>query len=332
MNKEQTMSAHRLFRVLSALALCAAALQSVAQSDYPSKPIRLVVPLAAGGGVDLMARITAQKLAEQLGQQVLVENQGGGGGTIAAAAVARAAPDGYTFMFASMSAAVNAVVYTNLKYDPVNDFASVTLVARFPLVLVVNPDTPARDMKAFIALLRANPGKYNYGSSGIGSITHLAAELFKTLAQVDMLHVPYKGNAAVVADLFAGRVTMMIDGVPPQAKNIAAGKVRALAVTTTTRSEVLPNVPTMIESGITDYDIAFWTAIFAPSRTPRAIIERLAAETAKAMKHPDTVKRMKDLGSEGVGSTPEVLERLWRQDLARYGKIVRDSGIKLDVQ
>lgn len=327
------MSAYRLFRPLGTLVLCAAALQSVAQSDYPSKPIRLVVPLATGGGVDLMARITAQRLAEQLGQQVLVENQGGGGGTIASAAVARAAPDGYTLLFPSMSSAViNAVVYTNLKYDPVNDFAPVTLVARFPLTLVVNPDIPARDMKEFIALLRANPGKYNYGSSGIGTIVHLAGELFKTLAQVDMVHVPYKGNAAVVADLFAGRVTMMIDGVPPQVKNIAAGKVRALAVTTTTRSEVLPNVPTMIESGLSDYDIAFWTAIFAPSRTPRAIIERLAVETAKAMKHPDTLKRMKDLGSEGVGSAPEVLERLWRQDLARYGKIVRDSGIKLDVQ
>lgn len=326
------MKAHKVFRFFGALALFLALMPSFAQSNYPAKPIRFVVPLAAGGGVDLMARITAQRLSEQLGQQVLIVNQGGAGGTIAAAAVAQSAPDGYTFLFQSMSSAVvNAVVYTNLKYDPVNDFSPVTLVARFPLVLVVNPEIPAKDLKEFIALLKANPGKYSYGSSGVGTIVHLAGELFKSLAQVDMLHVPYKGNAAVVADLFAGRVAMMIDGVPPQIKNIAAGKVRALAVTTATRSEVLPNVPTMKET-LPDYEIAFWTAIYAPARTPKPIIDRIASETAIALKHPDTAKRMKDLGSEGVGSTPEWLDRFWREELSRYGKIVKDSGIKLEVQ
>ena len=327
------MMATRLYRTFGALALCAAALPAAAQGDYPAKPVHLVVPLAVGGGVDLMARITAQRLAEQFGRQVLVENQGGAGGTIAAAAVARAASDGYTLLFQSMSSAVvNAVVYSNLKYDTVNDFAPVTLVARFPLVAVVNPEIPAKDMREFVALLKANPGKYSYGSSGIGTIVHLAGELFKTIAQVDMVHVPYRGNSAVMADLFAGRVAMAIDGVPPQVSNIAAGKVRALAVTTTTRSPVLPNVPTMVESGLAGYDIPFWTAIFAPAKTPKAIIDRLASETAKAMRNPDSVQRLKDLGAEGVGSTPEELDRFWRQQLALYCKIVKDSGVKLELQ
>jgi tripartite-type tricarboxylate transporter receptor subunit TctC len=325
------MTTHKILHFFGTLALCLGVMPSLAQSDYPAKPIRFVVPLAAGGGVDLMARITAQRLSDQLGEQVVVVNQPGAGGTIAGAAVARTAPDGYTFLFQSMSSAVvNAVVYTGLNYDPVNDYSAVTLVARFPLVLVVNPQIPAKDLKEFIALLKANPGKYSYGSSGVGTIVHLAGELFKSLAQVDMLHVPYKGNAAVVADLFAGRVAMMIDGVPPQVKNISAGKVRPLAVTTTTRSEVLPNVPTMKESGIADYEIAFWVGLFAPAKTPKAFIDRIASETAIAMKHPDTMKRMKDLGSEGVGSTPEALDHFWRQELSRYGKIVKDSGIKLE--
>ena len=325
------MTIHKVFRFLGALAFSLSVTPSLAQGDYPSKPIRFVVPLAAGGGVDLMARITAQRLSGQLDQQVVVVNQPGAGGTIAGAAVARTAPDGYTFLFQSMSSAVvNAVVYTNLNYDPVKDFSAVTLVARFPLILVVNPQIPAKDLKEFIALLKANPGKYSYGSSGVGTIVHLAGELFKSLAQVDMVHVPYKGNAAVVADLFAGRVAMMIDGVPPQMKNIEAGKVRPFAVTTATRSEVLPNVPTMKESGLADYEIAFWVGLFAPAKTPKVMIDRVASETAIAMKNPETVKRMKDLGSEGVGSTPEELNLFWGQELVRYGKIVKDSGIKLE--
>jgi len=322
----------RVVRGLVAL-LAAVAFPAVAQSDYPSKPIKLVVPFASGGGIDLMARITAQRLTEQLGQQVLVENQGGAGGTIASAAVARSAPDGYTFVFHSVSSAVvNAVVFTNLKYDPVADFTPVTLAVRFPLVMVVNPEVPAKNMAEFIALLKANPGKYSYGSSGFGTGIHLAAEMFKSIAQVDIVHVPYKGTSAVMPDLLAGRVAMLIDGVPPQVKNIAAGRVRALAVTTTTRSMALPEVPTMIESGVSGYDIPFWTAIFAPARTPQAAVERIAAETGKAMKHPDTIARLKELGAEGVGSTPAELEAFWKQQLALYGKIVKDANIKLEMK
>lgn len=327
------MAKRYLVGVLCVFALWVIDSTAIAQSNFPSKPIRMVVPLTAGGGVDLMARITAQRLSEQLGQQIIVENQGGAGGTIAGAAVARSEPDGYTLLFQSMSSAViNSVVYTNLKYDPVKDFSAITLVARFPLVLVINPDIPAKDIKEFIALLKANPGKYNYGSSGVGTIVHLAGELFKSLANVDMVHIPYKGNSAVVADLLSGRVAMMIDGVPPQLSSIKAGKVRALAVTTTSRSEVLPNVPTMVEGGLPGYEIAFWVGMFAPAKTPKAIVDLLAAETAKAMKHPETLKRLKDLGAEGVGSTADELNRFWRQELSQYGKIVKDVGIKLELQ
>lgn len=315
-------------RLLGAALLCAATQASIAQSPYPARPIRMIVTVAAGGGVDLMARITAQRLSEQLGKQVLVENQGGSGGTLARGAVARAPADGYTLLFDSLSNVTSAVLMTNLKYDPVSDLVPVTLATQFPLVIIVSPDTPAKTLKEFLALARDNPGKYSYASSGIGSIPHLALELFKSLARVDILHVPYKGNAPAVADLFAGRVTMMIDGVPPQLKNITSGKVRALGVSTKTRSFVLPNVPTVSEDGLPDYEVAFWTGIFAPAKTPKAIIDALAAETAAAMKHPEIAARLKELGADGVGSSPEEFERQWRKELASYGKIARDAGIK----
>src|SRR6478752_10497859 len=198
-----------LSRCFGALALIAAASGSLSAQEWPNRPVKLIVPLTAGGGVDMMARLTAQHLSDQLGQQVVVENQGGAGGTIAANAVARARPDGYTLIFQSVSSAVvNALVYKNLPYDPIKDLIPVTLAGSFPLVLVTNPDLPAKDLGELIALLKANPGKYSYGSSGVGTMPHLAGELFKSMAGVDMVHVPYRGNAAIMADLFAGRVAI----------------------------------------------------------------------------------------------------------------------------
>lgn len=322
----------RLICFSAAFALTAAASGSFAQSEYPSRPVRMIVPLAAGGGIDLMARITAQRLSEQFGQPVVVDNRGGGGGTIGSALVAQAAPDGYTLLFFSVSAVVNALTIPNLKYDPTNDFARVSHVTTFPMLIVVSPDTPAANLKEFVALLKANPGKYTYGSSGIGTFAHIATELFKSQAGVDIVHVPYKGLAAVSADLFAGRVTMLLDSVGQQVKNIVAGKVRAIAMTSKARSTVLPNVPTVAESGFPDFGISVWSAMFAPARTPKAVVDLLAAETAKAMKHPDTVRRLKELDpdAEGVGSTPEAMDALWRQELTRYGKIAKDSGIKVE--
>jgi tripartite-type tricarboxylate transporter receptor subunit TctC len=324
------LSARRLLpRCLGALALIVAASGAPwAQEAWPNRPIRLMVPLTAGGGVDMMARLTAQHLSDQLGQQVVVENQGGAGGTIAANAVARARPDGYTLIFQSVSSAVvNALVYKNLSYDPVKDLVPVTLAGRFPLVLIANPEVPAKDLGELIALLKANPGKYSYGSSGVGTMPHLAGELFKSMAGVDIVHVPYRGNSAIMADLFAGRVAIMFDGPPTQLGNIQGGKVRALAITTAERSPVLPTVPPVADT-LPGYAIPFWTAIFAPAGTPKDIVERIAAETGKAMQHPDVLGRYGELGIVGVGSSPQELDRFWRAQLDYLGKIVKDANIK----
>ncbi len=320
--------------VLIALASCAVALAvsgAAAQEAYPAKPIKLIVPLAAGGGIDFTARTTAQKLSDVLGPQVVVENQGGAGGTIGVNAVARAAPDGYTLLYHSVSGVVSSAVSKDLPYDWLRDFAPVSLVTRFAPVLIINPSLPARDLKEFIALAKANPGKFSYGSSGPGTAIHLASELFKAAAGVDIVHVPYRGNAGVMPDLLAGRIAMLIDGVPAQAKNIESGVVRALAVTTRTRTPVLPNVPTMIEQGL-DYEVPYWTAIYAPAATPKAIVDKLAQGIAITMKDPSVVDRLKAAGTEAVGSMPQELDAFNRDQFALYRRIATDPRLKLNLQ
>ena len=317
------------------LALGAATALSVqsatAQDGYPARPIKLIVPLAAGGGIDFTARLAAQKLSDVLGQQVVVENQGGAGGTLGINAVARAAPDGYTLLYHSVSGVVSAAVGKDLPYDWLRDLAPVSLVTRFAPVLIINPAVPANDLKEFIALAKAKPGKLSYGSSGPGTAIHLASELFKAAADIDIVHVPYRGNAGVMPDLLAGRIAMLIDGVPAQTKNIESGVVRALAVTTRTRSPALPNVPTMIEQGL-DYEVPYWTAVYAPAATPKPIVDKLAAQIAVAMKDPGVVGRLKDAGTEAVGSTAPELDAFNRDQLALYRRIVQDPRLKLNLQ
>jgi tripartite-type tricarboxylate transporter receptor subunit TctC len=320
--------------VLIALACSAIALTisvAAAQDAYPAKPIKLIVPLAAGGGIDFTARATAQKLSDVLGQQVVVENQGGGGGTIGVNAVTRAAPDGYTLLYHSVTGVVSAAVGKDLPYDWLRDLAPVSLVTRFAPVLIINPTLPAGDLKEFIALAKANPGKFSYGSSGPGTAIHLASEMFKAAAGIDIVHVPYRGNAGVMPDLLAGRIAMLIDGVPAQAKNIESGTVRALAVTTRARTPALPNVPTMMEQGL-DYEVPYWTAIYAPAATPKEIVEKLAADIAKTMKDPGVVDRLRQAGTEAVGSTPQELDTFNRDQLALYRGIVADPRLKLNLQ
>lgn len=336
MNKTHTLLRRSLLALAAGAALALPAIAAQAEdaaAKFPNRPIKMLVPFSAGGGIDLLARITAQKMGEILGQTVVVDNQGGGGGVVASRNVARAPADGYTLIFHSVSSAVvNAQVYTNLGYDPVAAFTPVSLVAEFPLVMLINPQVPAKDMNEFIALLKANPGKYSYGSSGVGSGIHLAGELFRTLAGVDIKHIPYKGTSAALADVLGGRIEMLIDGVPPEVQNIATGRVRPLAVTTRTRSAVLPSVPTMIESGLAGYDIPFWVAIYAPSQTPKPIVDKLSTAIAKAMKDPATIARLKDAGTESIGSTPEQLDKFWKEQLAIYGKITKAANIRLDSQ
>ena len=315
-----------------AAALAAAALTApcVAQ-DYPSRPIKLIVPLAAGGGIDFTARVMAQKLSDVIGQQVVVENQGGAGGTIGINAVARSAPDGYTLLYHSVSGVVSSVVGKDLPYDWLRDLVPVSLITRFAPVLVINKELPAQTLKEFIALAKENPGKYSYGSSGAGTAIHLASELFKLQAGVDIVHVPYRGNAGVMPDLIAGRIAMLIDGVPAQAKNIQSGVVRALAVTTRQRSPALPDVPTTIEQGV-DYEVPYWTAVFAPAATPKPVVDKLSAQIAKAMKDPEVVERLKVVGTEAVGSSPAEMDALNRNQLALYQKIVQDPRLQLGLR
>ena len=302
-----------------------------AQADFPERPIKMYVPFPPGGGIDVTARIAANKLGEILGQQIAIINQGGGGGAIATDAVVRAEPDGYTLLYHSVTGITHAAVTANLSYDWLRDLAPVSLVTRFAPVMVVSPNLPVKDMKDFIALLKANPGKYSYGSSGTGTAVHLATELFKQQAGVDIVHVSYRGTIAVLPDLMSGRVLMMIDGVPAEVKNIQNGTVKALAVTTAERSPALPDVPTMKEVGL-DYEVPFWTGIYAPIRTPTAVVDRLAAAIHQVVHDAEVTKKLAAIGTEGVGSIPAELDAATREQFAMYRAIVKDNPALLNAQ
>lgn len=313
-----------LFASCFIFTLCAWALPARAQADFPTRPIKMYVPFPPGGGIDVTARIAAEQLSKVLGQSIVIINQGGGGGAIATDAVVRSNPDGYTLLYHSVTGIVHAAVTKDLPYDWLRDLAPVSLITRFAPVMVITPTLPAKNMREFIALLKANPGKYSYGSSGTGTAVHLATELFKQKAGVDIVHVPYRGTVAVLPDLISGRVAMMIDGVPAEMKNIQTGVVRALAVTTSTRSPALPDVPTMKEVGV-DFVAPFWTGLYAPAATPKPIIDRLAAAANEAMHDPAVVKRLADIGTEAVGSPPDGLDSETRGQFALYRKIVADN-------
>ncbi len=314
-----------------ALSVCslAAQAQTAGGSAYPNRPIRMVMPFAAGSGFDAIVRITCQKMSEELGQRIIVDNQGGAGGLIASMAVAKAPSDGYTLIFHSVSTAVVlAATYTNLKYEPMS-FVPISLISDYALVMAVHPDVPAKTVAEFSALLKAKPEFYSYASSGVGTGLHLAAELYKMNAGVEIQHVPYKGTGPAELDLLAGRTQMMFAAVPSFAGKINAGSLRALAVTTLTRSPALPGVPTMNESGLAGYNVPFWNGIFAPPGTPRAIVDKIAAAAAKAMRDPDTMAKLKNLGANPIGSTPEELDKFWNEQLGIYVKIAEKAGVRM---
>lgn len=298
-------------------------------ATWPSRPVRFVVPLAAGGGVDMMARILAEELDRTFGQRVIVENLVGAGGTIAAANVARSEADGHNFIFQSVSSAViNALTYKNLSYNPVEDFAAVTLFARFPLVAATYPDMPAKDLKELLAIIKKEPDKYTYGSSGIGTVTHVAGELLNSLTGARLVHVPYRGNSAVLTDLLAGRVALTFDGIAPLLPHIQSGKLRALGVTTAQRSPALPDVPAMGEL-IPGYELPFWTGLYAPAKTPAEIVARVSEATAAVVKKPEVIERLGKLGVEAVGMPADPFDTYWREQLGYYGDIVRKSNITI---
>lgn len=321
----------RLCFGLSISALLIAAPQGTFAQSYPTKPIRLLVPYAAGGATDIMARVVAQKLSENLGQQMVVENRPGAGGNIAADAVAKAAPDGYTLFFGSTGPLViNPSLYAKLSFEPVKDFAPIGLVGDMPLFLVVPVSQPVHSIKDLIALAKAKPGQLNYASSGVGGTTHLAMELFKTTAGVDILHIPYKGTAAGVADMLAGNIQVMFDVMATSGPHVKTGKLRFIGVTTTKRSAFAPDVPTIADAGFPGFEATFWTGFLAPAGTPREIINKLSAELAKVIALPELRERFATLGMEPRTSNPEQFAAFIRSETVKWAKVVRDSGAKAD--
>jgi tripartite-type tricarboxylate transporter receptor subunit TctC len=300
---------------------------ALAQGIWPERPIRFIVHVAAGGGVDLNARILADRLNQQLPQRVLIENMGGAGGAIAARAVAKADPDGYTFLFAGPGHAAVPFMHKQPPYDPIKDFVPVTLVTKFPLVMVINPNVPAKNLTEFIALAKAEPGKHTFGSSGVGGSSHIPAEMFTKRAGVQMTHVPFRGNGPSSAALLGGQIDMIIDGLAPQLGNIAEGRVRVLGVTTKERTPFLPEVPAMSEV-LPDYQFPMWVALFAPAKTPKAIVDRLAAEVGKAMQDPVTRKRYADVKVDPVGSNPEEFDAFFREQLKFNEDIIKSANIQ----
>jgi tripartite-type tricarboxylate transporter receptor subunit TctC len=322
-------------RFVRFFAFALAALGSIAMpahaQTYPTKPIRLVVPFPAGGTTDILARAVAQKLSETLGQQVIVDNRPGAGGNIGSELVARAAPDGYTLLMGTVGThAINVSLYPKLPYDPVKDFTPIVLVAGVPNVLVVNPSLPAQSVAELIAYAKANPGKLNFASSGSGTSIHLSGELFKVLTGVQITHVPYKGSAPALTDLMGGQVQLMFDNLPSSLAFIKAGRLRALAVTSKTRAAALPDVPTMVEAGVPDFEASSWFGMLAPAGTPRDIVVRINAEVAKWLATPEAREKLAGQGAIAAGGAPEDFARHIASETAKWEKVVKASGAKVE--
>jgi tripartite-type tricarboxylate transporter receptor subunit TctC len=318
----------RCIAFAAALAFAGAA---AAQTAFPVKPIRFVVPFPAGGPLDIVARAIGQDLNKSWGQPVIVDNRPGAGGNIGADLVAKAPPDGHTILMGAVSThAINPTLYSKLPYDPVKDFAPVTLVTSVPNVLVLHPSVPARNVRELIAIAKARPGQLNFASGSTGSAGHLAGELFKAMAGVDMVHIPYKGAAPAVVDLLAGHVSLMFDNMSSALPNIKSGRVRAIAVTTLKRSPMLPAVPTISDSGLRGFDISTWVGVFAPGGTPPAIVARLNAEIVRALATGEMKERLAALGAEPVGNKPDEFAAFIKAEIPKYAKVIQASGAKAD--
>ena len=319
-----------LQKLMVVLALAAPGLDAQAQT-YPNKPIRLVCPFPPGGAVDIASRSVAQALSQQLGQPVTVDNRPGAGGNIGAEIVAKAAPDGYTLLMATSNIlAINPALYSKVPFDSLKDFAPISLVVSLNNVLVLNPGVPYKSVPEVIAAAKAQPGKLTYASSGNGTSIHLSGELFKSMAGVNMLHIPYKGSAPAVTDLLAGQVNMMFDNIPSSLPHIKAGKLRALAVTGSKRASSLPDLPTIAEAAIPGYESYVWFGVVAPAGTPPEIIKRLNAELAKAAVTPEFRDRLTGQGYDVLSTSPEQMTASIRSEMDKWGKIVKASGAKID--
>jgi len=302
-----------------------------AQSDYPNKPVRMVVGFAAGGISDVLGRAIAIPLGKQLGQQVIVENKPGAGTTIAGDFIVRSAPDGYNIWLQDITThAINNTLYPKLPYDSMKDFTFVAMVASTPLMLVVHPSTQATSVRELLALLKSGPGKYSYGSSGNGTIVHLSAEMLKSAAGVEVLHVPYKGSNPATQAILGGEVTFVFSTMPPAISNSKAGKLRALAVTTPKRVQAAPEVPTMIEAGLPNFEIVLYSGILGPKGMDRSLVRRLNAEFAKAAQSSEMKQVWQNIGADPIAMTPEEFEAATGREIAKLAPIVKASGAKLE--
>jgi len=325
---------HKLATGIVSLAIaCAVSAGALAQDKYPSKPVRLVVPFAAGGPTDIVARVAGAKVSEILGQQVVVENRAGAGGNLGADMVAKAAPDGYTLLMATVSThAINPGLYKKMPYDPVKDFEPIAQVGVTPTLLIVHPSVAAKDAKELIALIKANPGKYSYASSGMGSILHMCGEQFKTLGGgLDMQHVPYRGSGPMMNDLISGQVAMAFDGTPTALPQVQSGAMRAIGAGMKERARALPDLPTLDEQGLKGLECYTWNAIFAPAKTPAPIIQQLSQAINKALEDQTVFKRLQEAGIDPTpGSNPEKLGAFVKAELAKWAPIIKASGASLD--
>jgi tripartite-type tricarboxylate transporter receptor subunit TctC len=301
----------------------------LAQDAYPTRPVRFILPFPPGGGTDILGRLIAERLSANLGQPVVTENRGGAGGNVGAEAAARSAPDGYTLVLVAPSLAISPTLYSKLNYDPVRDFAPVSLVATVPNVMITQASLPAQ-LQEFIAYAKSKPGELNFGSGGAGTSNHLAGELFNLVTGAKLVHVPYKGVNLAMQDVLAGNVHLVFIGIPAAAPHIKAGKLRALALVAPQRSSALPDVPTVAEAGLRDFEVTTWYGVLAPAGTPRPIVMRLNSELVKILQSADMKERLAATGTEPLTSTPEEFSAYIRCEIAKWGDVIRRAGVKAD--
>ena len=319
----------RLARVCAVAALALAS--AVHGQAYPSKPVRMIVAYPPGGGTDIVGRMVAQKLGEALGQAVVVENRGGASGNIGTELAAHAAPDGYTILMGNVAPnSINVSLFENLPFDPIADFAPVSLVASTPNILVVHPSTKARTVKEIVALAKASPGKLNFASAGVGSSSHLAGELFRTLAGAQIVHVPYKGAGPAMVDVLSGQVQLYFATMPAAMPHVKSGKLVAIAVTSAKRSPALPEMPTVAESGVPGYEASTWYGLLAPAHTPGPVIARLHDATVKVLRDAALREKLADQGFEPIGDTPEQFAAYIKSEIRKWGKVIREAGIRAE--
>ena len=318
----------KVITLLTAMALCVAATGAAHAQPYPNRPVRLIVPYPAAGGYDVIARTIGARLSTAWGQQVIVDNRAGAEGNIGTDAAAKATPDGYTISMGGLPThAINPALYRKLPYDPVKDFAPVTLIGSVPVVLMANPQCPAKTVNEFVAYAKANPGKVSYGSAG--SAPRLAMELLRSLTGIDVVHIPYKGSVPAATDLIGGQVAVMFDNIQAHLPSIKSGRIRALAVGSAKRVAVLPDVPTLQEAGI-PFEATIWYAVFAPAAVPQPILDKLNADIVKVLNTPEVQQKLTDMGLNVTPSTPAQLAALVKSESARWGKVVRETGLSAD--